>query len=97
MEKPIIYMFTAKVKKQNSSSLVFYDIINKDIHTYMDGEHYINGLSVSIRDSNDFFSKYVMDLEFDDNVIEFENENIYFNTRKELIDNMLLERIVNNI
>ncbi len=97
MEKPIIYMYTANIKKENSTALVFYDIINKNIHTYMDGEHYINGLSVSERDSNDFFIKYVMDLVCEENIIVFENEKIYFDTRKKILYDILLERIVNNI
>lgn len=92
MDSSIIYMFTAYLN--DVPNIVFYDVVEKDLHSYIctsdGGEYYKNG---ECYDYYDFYKYHIKNNNYIENIIHFDNSDIYFDTRQNIIDEIILHKI----
>lgn len=87
----IYYVFTAYCLNQNLG-VVYYDISNENIHTIVSDCHYINGLYV-----NEDMPDYLVEIEYIPNPIHFDVEEDYYDNRKNIAENIILELIFDKL
>lgn len=97
MDSSITYMFTAYFDN-DVPNIVFYDVVKKDLHSYIctsdGGEYYKNGE----RDYYYAFYKYhIKNNNYIENIIHFDNSDIYFDTRQNIIDEIILHKIFDKL
>lgn len=87
----IYYVFTAYCGGENLG-IVYCDISNGDIHTIVSGCHYINGLY-----ANEVIPNYLAEIVYILNPICFDVEEDYYDNRKNIAENIILELIFDKL